>query len=329
MSGETGGKKFELRIVSDIHYAGAGERARGQFDWSVVPHPLTRLLGRLYYRHVWLADPLAHNGLLDRFIAESARASFVVANGDYTCDSAFIGVSDDAACASVGECLGKLRQSFAGRFQATIGDHELGKRNLLGGAGAMPLASWHRTTGELGVQPFWRVELGNYVLLGVASSLAALPVYEADTHERERAEWRRLREEHFTAIRDAFASLKPHQRVLLFCHDPSALPFLWRDEAVRARLAQVEQTIIGHLHTRLVFWKSRLLAGMPRINFLGHSARRMSTALNEAKCWRHFNVRLCPATAGVELLKDGGYLSARLDLEARQSAEFRFHPLPR
>lgn len=329
MNGASDKGRIDLRIVSDIHYAGAGERARGQFDWSSVPNPLTRLLGRLYYRHVWLADPLAHNGLLDRFIAESARADFVVANGDYTCDSAFVGVRDDAACESVRECLGKLRQNFSGRFQAIIGDHELGKRNLLGGAGAMPLASWTRTVGELGIQPFWRVELGNYVLLGVASSLVALPVYEADTDEHERAEWTRLREEHFAAIREAFTSLKPQQRVLLFCHDPSALPFLWRDEAVRARLAQVEQTIIGHLHTRLVFWKSRMLAGMPRIHFLGHSARRMTSALNEAKCWRQFRARLCPATAGVELLKDGGYLSARLDLEARRPAEFRFHPLPR
>jgi hypothetical protein len=94
-------------------------------------------------------------------------------------------------------------------------------------------------------------------------------------------------------------------------------------------LPQVEQTIIGHLHSELILWKSRLLAGMPTIGFLGHTVKRMTTALNEARLWRPFHVRLCPALAGIELLKDGGYLTAELDPEARQPARFAFRPLPR
>jgi hypothetical protein len=117
--------------------------------------------------------------------------------------------------------------------------------------------------------------------------------------------------------------------VLLFCHDPTALPFLWREEPIRARLTQIEQTVIGHLHSNLVMWKSRLLAGMPPIRFLGHTVQHLSTALSEARLWRPFNVRLCPALAGIELLKDGGYLTAQLDPEARQPACFRFHRLHR
>jgi hypothetical protein len=138
-----------------------------------------------------------------------------------------------------------------------------------------------------------------------------------------------LRAEHLEQIRQTFAALQPGQRLLLFCHDPTALPFLWREETVRARAAQIEQTIIGHLHTGLVLWKGRLLAGMPRINFLGHSARKMSAALHQARDWRHFHLRLCPALAGTELLKDGGYLTLELDPEARQPARFQFHPLAR
>jgi hypothetical protein len=116
---------------------------------------------------------------------------------------------------------------------------------------------------------------------------------------------------------------------LLFCHDPTALPFLWREEAVRNRLPQLEQTIIGHLHSNLVLWKSRLLAGMPRIGFLGHAAKRMSAALREARHWEPFKVRLCPALAGIELLKDGGYLTGELDPGRHSPAVFRFHPIPR
>jgi hypothetical protein len=68
---------------------------------------------------------------------------------------------------------------------------------------------------------------------------------------------------------------------------------------------------------------------MPVIPFLGNSVRRMSRALNEARCWRPFKVRLCPALAGIELLKDGGYCELRIHPEGSHPAEFRFHPIPR
>jgi hypothetical protein len=116
---------------------------------------------------------------------------------------------------------------------------------------------------------------------------------------------------------------------LLFCHDPTALPFLWREEAVRRRLPQIEQTIVGHLHSNLILWKARLLAGMPSIRFLGHSVKRMSMALREARYWKPFRVRLCPALAGIELLKDGGFLTAELDADAHCPARFQFHRLGR
>jgi hypothetical protein len=115
----------------------------------------------------------------------------------------------------------------------------------------------------------------------------------------------------------------------LFCHDPTALPFLWREEAVRKRAVQIEQTFIGHLHSPLYFWNSRRLAGMPVINFLGPNVRRMTRALHEARIWKHFRVRLCPSLAGIELLKDGGYYTVTLDAEGEAAAVYRFHPLPR
>jgi hypothetical protein len=166
-------------------------------------------------------------------------------------------------------------------------------------------------------------------LLGVASSLVALPVFEPDCLPEERVEWERLRQEHLQEIRAAFAAVRPEERVLLFCHDPTALPFLRDDEVIRAKVPQIEQTIIGHLHSKLIWWKSRLLSGMPRITFLGHTAKRLSTALRQAHHWRDFHVRLCPAIAGIQLLNDGGFLIAELDPDGKRPAQFQFRRLGR
>ncbi len=318
-----------ILIVSDIHYAGAAERARTGFQWRGLSHPATRLLAQQYYHHLWLRDPFAHNHLLDRALAHPQEPALVIANGDFSCDTAHVGLSDDAAFQSAEECLGKLRTKFADKLHCTIGDHELGKIWLFGGAGGLRLESWRRTTMELGLQPFWQVAWHDYILMGVCSTLIALPVFELEMLPAERAGWEQLRVIHLSEIRAAFTQLRPNQRVLLFCHDPTALPFLGREDAVRAKLPQIEHTIIGHLHTQLVFRQSCWLAGMPVIPFLGTSVRRMSAALREARGWRAFHVRLCPSLTGVELLKDGGYLTGTLDSENRAAARFQFHPLKR
>lgn len=323
-------RTYNLAILSDIHFAGAGERARGNdYEVSHIRKPLVRALVKTYRNVLWLRNPVDQNHLLDQFLAKVGSPDYVIALGDYACDTAFLGVGDDAVCESVRDCLEKLRQRFGDRFWPVLGDHDLGKVNLLGDRGAMSLASWRRATGQLGIEPFWQRKLGRYVLIAVASSLVALPVFEPDTLPEERPEWKRLRERHLEDIRLAFNDLEPDQRVLLFCHDPSALPFLAQEEAVRTRFGQIEQTLVGHLHSNLILWKSRLLAGIPRITFLGHTARRFSSALRQARHWRHFKVRLCPAVAGIELLKDGGFYTATLDPEARQPVRFHFHRLVR
>jgi hypothetical protein len=321
---------FTLAIFSDIHYAGAAEQARGDdYEFHNIRNPLLREAFRAYRYVIWLRHPLRQNAQLDRFLAEVGDVDCVVGNGDYTCNTGSVGISDDAARQSAVECFGKLRGKFGDRLRLNFGDHELGKFSAFGARGGMRLESWRRATNELGLQPFWRLELGSYVLLGVASSLVALPVFVPDMLAEERPAWEILRDQHLAEIRAAFGALQPRQRVLLFCHDPTALPFLGREETVRAKLPQIEQTIIGHLHSNLYLWKSRMLAGMPVIKFLGHTARKMSGALNEARHWRPFRVRLCPALAGIELLKDGGYFTVELDADAQRPAQFTFHRLRR
>ena len=319
-------KTFRIAVISDIHYAGAEERAHcaSFYVRQRIKNPAARMAARLYHRFIWLREHGGHNHMLDRFLAAVGPADLVVATGDYTCNVAQVGVSDAAAFASAQECLGKLRAQFGDAFRATLGDHDLGKTGLFTGTGAMTLASWRRATEDLGIEPFWRVQFGKYVLLGITSSLVALPLFKMDLAAGEGEAWERLRENHLEQIRDAFAGLKSGERVILFCHDPSALPYLWREEAVRERISQLEQTVIGHLHTNLVLRAGRVLAGFPTISFLGQGVRRISAALGEAKLWKPFRVRLCPSPSGIQLLKDGGWLSAELDTDA---ARFEFHPL--
>jgi hypothetical protein len=296
-------------IVSDLHYAGEAEQARRGYEGRVIHRWWERLVVFAWRRVIWLKDPLAHNHNLERFCAQAGEADWVVANGDFSCDSAFIGVADDAAFASARQVVGRLRDAFADRLLLVMGDHELGKVSLFGQAGGL------------------RRELGPWVLLGVTSTLLALPVYEPESLPDERAAWWRLRQEHFDSVRAAFAGLQPGQRVVLFCHDPSALPFLGRDPVIRRHLGQMAVTVIGHLHTELILRTSRMLAGMPEVRFLGNAVRRMSAALREARCWREFKVRLCPSPAGCELLKDGGFRSLTLPASGE---DFRWgiHPLP-
>ena len=324
----TGARFSTICVLSDVHYAGPLEKQRGATELNVINASWLRAFVRAYRHFLWRRDPIAHNYLLDDFIAAAGKPDYVIANGDYSCDTAFIGVADDAACESARECLGKLSTAFGPRFLATFGDHELGKLSLFGGVGGMRLASWRRAQSELGLRPLSAVDLGAYTLLGVTSSLIALPVFQHDALPEEYDEWSRLRQEHLQSLQNLFERLTPDRRIILFCHDPTALPFLWEMEAIRKRLSQIETTVIGHLHSALFLWKSRMLAGIPPIRFLGHSIQRMSTALNNARLWKRFSVRLCPSLAGIQLLKDGGFCRITLDQGGQQPLQWETVRLP-
>jgi len=323
-------RRFKIAVLSDIHYAGLTKRAAGDdFETRVIQPPLLRFVLRLYRKHIWLRYPLRQNSQLDRFLAEVGEVEYAIASGDYACNVAAVGLSDDAVLESAQECLGRLRGQFGGKLRANFGDHELGKLRLMGTRGGLRLASWHRGCEALGLQPFWRLDLGQYVLFNCVSTLVALPLFEADLLPAEKPAWEQLRAQHLVEIRAAFAALRPDQRVLFFCHDPTALPFLWRDEQVRGKLSAIERTIIGHLHSPLYLRLSQWLSGMPVLHCFGHSVRRMSAALNEARCWRDFRLLLCPSLAGIDLLNDGGYYTVELDAAAQIPAAFQFHALPR
>jgi hypothetical protein len=316
-----------LVVVSDIHHAGPAEAARRGFESRSIPGSFQRLLARTYRRWFWMCDPFVQPGLFDKFLASAGRPDLVVANGDFSVDSAFVGLADQAVFETVQECLLKLRPRFPDGFRPVLGDHELGKMNLFGGLGGLRLASYERAVGELGFKPFWTVEWGVYVLMAVTSSLVALPIFSPELLPEERAGWEALRQEHLAAIRQGFLDLKPGQRVLLFSHDPTALPFLAKDEVVGPYLPRIQRTIVGHLHSNLILRLSRLLAGMPQLRFLGNTVRRNSLALRRARGWKPFRVLLCPSTRGIQLLKDGGFLRLELDPDGRQPMRWALEPL--
>lgn len=307
------GSEVRILVLSDPHFAGTGERARRGWERRAITSPGLRWVVGAYRRWIWLADPTAHNDRLHAFLGESGEADWVVANGDYSCDSAFIGVADDAAFDSAQICLGHLREAFGPRLRCVLGDHELGKFSMFGGRGGLRLASWRRAVDGLGIEPWWQVEAGEWSLMGVTSSLLALPTLLPEALESERGDWMALRESHLEDIRRGLEALGDRRRWVLFCHDPTALPYLAEEPVVRRRLPQLAATVIGHLHSEGVFRLSRVLSGMPHLHFLGHTVRRLSGALRRARQWGPFRVRLCPSTAGIQLLKDGGYLEIDLD----------------
>lgn len=311
--------------MSDPHYAGPLERLRPNHELQGLANPLVRLLIRIWRSAVWLRDPFAHNYLLDDFIAAAGKPDLVVANGDFSCDTGFIGLADPAARQSAEECISKLRAPFGRSLRLVMGDHELGKISLAGNRGGMRVESWRISTQDIEIAPVWEERIGNHVLIGVTSSLIALDLFHSDILPEELRAWQQLRAEHLQCLREIFERTKSTDRIILFCHDPAALPFLAMEKFVEKRLPQFDRTIIGHLHTPMIFWKSKILAGFPPVSFFGKGVRRITRALQRARSWKPFNVMLCPSLAGSQLLKDGGYLS--LQISEGASAKFARHHL--
>ena len=322
-------RAVKLLICSDIHYASDAEKARRDYELRAISSKWQRMVVRFYRNYIWLRDPFAHNELLERVLHPAEEPDLAISNGDYSCDSAFIGVADPAARESARLCLGKLRDRYDGKFRAIYGDHELGKVSLCGGRGGLRLESLRVAQAELCLEPFWTERIGRYVLIGMTSTLAAMPVYVGEALPEERGQWTERAREHVSRIEAAFAQLSGEDRVLLFCHDPTALPYLWELDVVRERVGQIERTIIGHLHSKLILQQSQVLCLLPRIAFLGTAIKRISSGLSRARTWRHFKPLLCPSLAGIELFKRGGYYTAEIDPGAEHPASFRLQSFAR
>ena len=321
-------RPLKLLVVSDIHYAGPTERSREGYEASTSNSPLQRAFLQLYRDNLWLKDPLGHNHFLDWFFEMCGEADLVVANGDYSCDSGFIGLADDAAFESAEICLNKLREHFGNKLIEIYGDHELGKKSLVGNVGGLRIESFHRCRDRLALKPFWKIQRGLYVFLGVTSTLIALDAMLPEALPEEREEWLSLRDEHVAEIDRVFRNLKKGQKVILFCHDPTALPFLAKIPSVRTQWGRIEQTVLGHLHSNFILNTAHRLAGIPPVNFAGFTIRRITRALGKARTWDPFKVILCPSPTGIQLFKDGGFLTVELHPDEPQPLDWQLHPIP-
>ncbi|MDG1890898.1 MAG: hypothetical protein P8L18_06260 [Verrucomicrobiota bacterium] len=319
--------RFRVFILSDVHYASEQERDRGDYEAPTVSNGPLRFFLKQYRRRLWRRDPFACNHYVDRFIAAVHEGDLIIGNGDYCCDSAFIGVSDDPSLRSAEECLEKLHGAFGNRFVGLIGDHDLGKKCMSGAVGGMRLESYKRCIDSLHLNAFFKVELGHYALVGMNSTLIGLPEWIADCPEEERESWICLREAHLSEIRRAMGQLTEKQRLLFFLHDPSALPHLAEFAWIREQWPRLDGTFIGHLHSELIHGLSHLFAGMPRIHGLGHTALKISTALQKARTWKPFKVHLVPAPSGIECWKKGGFGEICLGSEAGEGMSFKVHSL--
>ena len=143
-----------ILVISDIHYASEGEKARFGHEARVIGNPALRLGSQLFRHWIWLREPHGHNHRLQKLIEANPDPDWVVANGDFSLDSGFIGVSDAGAYESARLALEQLQTAYGSRLRTTLGDHELGKQSLFGGAGGVRLQSWYRAVEGLGIPGF-------------------------------------------------------------------------------------------------------------------------------------------------------------------------------
>jgi hypothetical protein len=107
----------------------------------------------------------------------------------------------------------------------------------------------------------------------------------------------------------AFEALPRRARVILFCHDPSALDVLGRLPVVQSKLSQIALTVIGHLHSPGLLWVARRAARLgsrwtPRYPV----ARIVAKGLAGVRSWELFHPVVCPSTFGTGHLAAGGLL---------------------
>ena len=71
-----------VAIVSDIHYAGAAERARGNdYEMCAIPNPVLRTVARAYRHIYWMRHPFSQAAQLDRFLVQVRPATTLSATG--------------------------------------------------------------------------------------------------------------------------------------------------------------------------------------------------------------------------------------------------------
>lgn len=262
---------MRLAVISDLHVMGPGEHAQSLESVSFLGHGLPRWRGQLrrglngFRNQFWHSDADSRQACFHRALEKLAeyQPDWVVVNGDYGGDHRGVGLSDDHTFESVSLVLDIVRAEFPGRVLLVFGDHDIGKYSTIHRHGGIRLKSLARGEEDLGISSFWDRRLEGVRLVGVNSSLLSLHLFLPEALPEEIGEWERRRRRHLKQIRETFGGLPAGERVILFCHDPSALAELDKLPEVRRRLAQVEMTVVGHLHAPGLLRVHRMMRHLP------------------------------------------------------------------
>ncbi|MDZ4200455.1 MAG: hypothetical protein U1E27_14365, partial [Kiritimatiellia bacterium] len=191
--------------------------------------------------------------------------------------------------------------------------------------GGIRLQSLIRGERDLGLQSLWHRTKGAIHLIGVNSTLLTLPLFLPEADPAEIPAWEERRVRHREEIQNIFRGIPDSDRILLFCHDPGALGELAQLPEVQARLGQIVQTVLGHLHAppllKAAQWMARLPDWSPRYPV----ARIIAQSIRSAKTWTAFRPVVCPATFGTGHLLSGGMLFLDVD-DHRFHLEYRRFP---
>ncbi len=307
---------MRLAVISDIHVLGPSEHERAR--------ELTRDLARQHglVRGVWRRFLHGARNRFWNWRPESRRACFmkaledmqnwhpdwVIANGDYGGDAEGIGLSHEKTYESAAGVITLMREVFPDRCHFIFGDHDIGKYSTAMRQGGIRLASMDVGEQRLGIRSFWHEQAGSFDLIGINSSLITLDHFLPEALTEEIPEWRRRREEHESRVTETFAALDTNARVILFCHDPSALGILAHNPAIRDKLPQIELTVLGHLHEPRLLSLIQRLPRLPDWTPRYPVARIIREGLRSADTWSLFNPIVCPSPFGTGHHLSGGLL---------------------
>ena len=320
------GRPMRIAVISDFHVMGPQERASADASFEALrtdPHPVRRGLRRSLHRvrrRFWNAHPEWREEAFLKALSHVREfdPDWVIANGDYGGDHGGVGVSDEATFESAAGVIRAIRRRFRNQCRFIFGDHDLGKYSTLLRGGGIRLRSLQLGEEQLGIPSFWHEQDEDTHLIGVNSSLFTLDQFRPEALVHEIPEWEKRRAHHHHEVSEAFRHLPSRARVLLFCHDPSALHVLSQLPAVRNRLGQIERTVIGHLHSPGLLQLARLLprtpgGWKPRYPV----ARIIAQGLEGVNSWAQFRPVVCPSTFGTGHHIRGGLLFIERDAHGR------------
>ncbi len=312
---------MRLSVISDIHVLGPGEH---EFDRDLfvelgaqrhwVNATWRRILHRIR-RRFWNWHPEFRRACFLRALEEieAYHPDWVVANGDYGGDTHGVGLSDEATYESAAGVITLIREIFPDRCHFIFGDHDIGKYSTGKRQGGIRLASLDLGEQRLGIRSFWHEQIDDFDLIGINSSLITLDYFLPEALTEEIPEWQRRRQQHEEQLIETFEQLPDSARVILFCHDPSALGLLIHNPAVKARLEQIELTILGHLHEPRLLTLMQRLPQLPSWRPRYPVARIITEGIRSARTWTAFKPIVCPSPFGAGHHISGGVLFIEKD----------------